>query len=201
MKHDMLAPWAERVPDAPEILTAQDLMAMEDGEWLYELVKGRLVRMPGVGGGHGHINLQVASQLNTYVGQHGLGIVLVGEIGFLLSGPGEPDTVLAADVAFVRSEHVPARESPEWASYWRVAPDLVVEVVSPSQFRPEMAAKARPWLKAGARLVWLLWPAQQQIDIWHAGETQPGVTLRSTDTLDGADVLPGFTVPVASFFA
>lgn len=200
MKHDMLAPWAERVPDTPEMLTAQDLIALEDGEWLYELVEGRLVRMPGVGGGHGHINLNVASRLNTYVAQHGLGIVLVGEIGFLLSRPAEPDTVLAADVAFVRSEHMPARESPEWASYWRVAPDLAVEVASPSQYRPEMATKARAWLRAGVRLVWLLWSAQRQVDVWRAGETRASATLNSTDTLDGADVLPGFTVPVASFF-
>lgn len=201
MKHDMLAPWAERVPDTPEILTAQDLMAMENGEWLYELVEGRLVRMPGVGGGHGRINFKVASQLDSFVEQHRLGTVLVGEIGFLLSRPGEPDTVLAADVAFVRNEHVPARESPEWASYWRVAPDLVVEVVSPSQFRPEMAAKALAWLKAGARLVWLLWPAQRQVDVWRAGDVRPAATLGSMDTLDGADVLPGFTVPVAGLFA
>lgn len=130
-----------------------------------------------------------------------LGTVLSSETGFLLSQPGQPDTVLAPGVSFVRAEHVPAQGSLEWASYWRVAPDLLAEVVSPSQFRPEMAEKACLWLASGARLVWIVWPRARQVDVWLPGHDEPIATLSVSDQLDGRDVLPGFTYPLADLFA
>jgi Uma2 family endonuclease len=80
------------------------------------------------------------------------------------------------------------------------APDLAVEVASPNQFRPEMAAKAQLYLQRGVRLVWVVWSADRQIDVWHPGSDEPVVTLGTNDHLDGGDVLPGFTHPVADLF-
>lgn len=169
--------------------------------------------MPPLGGGHGRASGRLYTALDTYVEQHALGMVTVGEHGFILSLPEQAETVLAADVAFVRTEHVPARTSAEFDAYWPVAPDLVVEVASPSQFRPEMAVKARMWLRAGVRLVWVVWPAQRQVDVWRSQSReslragrQPSTdnvaaTLGEGDTLDGLDVVPGFALPVARVFA
>ena len=113
--------------------------------------------------------------------------------------------MLAGDVAFVRGDCIPARDSAEWKQYWRHAPDIVAEVVSPSQKRDDMDAKARAWLAAGVSLVWIVWPATQQVDVWRPADVgapdQPIQTLGTGDALDGLDVLPGFTYALADLFA
>lgn len=79
-------------------------------------------------------------------------------------------------------------------------PDLAVEIASPSQFRPEMGAKAWLWLQRGTRLVWVVWPKRRHVDVWTPAQDVP-VTLHIGDTLDGADVLRGFTYALADLVA
>ena len=195
-----LAPWAELVPGREhEHMTVDELLALpdDDGRWQYELVEGRLVRMPGPGGEHGMITAALAWAVSSFVMPRQLGLVLAAETGFQLG----PNTVLGADVTFVRAERVPARGSPEWKKYWQLAPDLVAEVASPSQKRDALDAKARAWLAAGTRLVWVIWPDSQQVEVWRPVDTsRPAFTLGLSDALDGLDVLPGFTYPLADLF-
>ena len=75
----------------------------------------------------------------------------------------------------------PARTSPEYSKAWPLAPDSVVEVASPYQCRPEMRAKIRLYLSASARLVWVIWPRQQQVDVWRMGHDEP---LRDVESLE-----------------
>lgn len=65
------------------------------------------------------------------------------------------------------------------------APDLAVEMASPSQYRPGMAEKARRYLTAGTQLVWIVWPKRRHIDVWRSGDLQPSQTLKAGDTLEG----------------
>ena len=201
MKHDTLAPWAEPAPNAKVPMTADELLHLPRDGWQYELVEGRLVRMPPVGSWRGGYSSRLDRALGNYVDDHQLGIVLVGEPGFTLSQPGQPDTVLAPDIAFVAGDRAPAEGSPEGSGFWRMAPDLAIEVVSPSQFHPEMAEKARAWLAAGVRLVWMVWPAAKQVEVWIGGHDEPVATLGIGNALDGRDIVPGFSYPVASLFA
>lgn len=201
MKYHALAPWAEPVPDAKVPMSADELLRLPHDGWQYELVEGRLVRMPPAGPWHGGYSSRLDRALGSYVDDHDLGIVTVGEPGFDLSQPGQPDTVLAPDIAYVRKDRVPVEGSPAGSGFWRLAPDLAVEVVSPSQYHPEMAQKARAWLDAGVRLVWMVWPAAKQVEVWVAGQDAPIAILGVGDTLDGRDVVPGFSYPVASLFA
>ncbi len=128
-----------------------------------------------------------------------LGEVLGADAGFDLTLPGETEeTLLGPDVSFVRAEHVPPSDSTEFDRAWHVAPDLVVEIASPNQYHPEMAAKARRYLAAGLRLVWVIWPKQRQVEVWRPGTDQPVMTLGAADALDGLDVLPGFSYPLAA---
>jgi Uma2 family endonuclease len=90
--------------------------------------------------------------------------------------------------------------TPGVEGYPRVVPDLVVETASPSQSRDGLAAKARAWLQAGVRLVWVVWPKQRVVDVWLPGDEQPHATLGVDGTLDGGDVVPGFSYPVAALF-
>src|SRR5919201_4145444 len=81
------------------------------------------------------------------------------------------------------------------------APDLAVEVATPSQRTGDLAAKVALYLAGGTRLVWVVWPDRQQVDVWHPGDIGPSATLGVSDTLDGEDVIPGFIHPVADIFA
>ena len=103
-------------------------------------------------------------------------------------------------MAFVRTGRYPAKGTPAYQRIWNVAPDLAAEFASPNQYRPEMADKARRYLQAGVRLVWVVWRRYRQVDVWRPGADQPVQTLGEADVLDGLDVLPGFTHPVADLF-
>lgn len=198
----LVAPWAELAPPPyrGRSLTVTALAALRDDGWLYELVFGHLVRMPPPKELHGYMESEIGGTLRAFVKARNLGRVYVGETGFDLTLPDELDqTVLGADVAFLRLDRVPLAGSDE-QSYIAGAPDLVVEIVSPSQFRPEMGAKAWLWLQRGARLVWVVWPKRREVDVWLPGQEVPA-TLNISDVLDGADVLPGFTYALSDLFA
>src|SRR5437764_4160823 len=124
---DTLAPWAE-----PVLMTAEGLLQLPEDGWRYELVEGRLVRMSPTGGRHGQVAAELLLAVGSFVREHGLGVVFAAETGFWLSAPGEPDTVLAPDLALVRAGREP---HPVPDGYPRLVPDLVAEVASPSQGR------------------------------------------------------------------
>ena len=201
MKQETLAPWAEPVPDAPFPMTTNDLLAWPEDGRMYELVEGRLVRMPGSGGEASHIAGYLLTEINLFLRTHKLGLATGADGTFDLTQPGDTyETALVPDVAFVSAGRVPAHTSPEFAKAWHLAPDLVAEVVSPSQYRPEMTAKAKRYLDAGVRLVWIIWPRYQQVDVWRPGADESVATLNMGDTLDGMDVLPGFTYSLSDLF-
>lgn len=153
---------------------------------------------------HGELTQNLSAPLHLYVKAHKLGVVTAAETGYLLSRPGEDDTVFAPDIAFVGAARLadqPPAGSAGRRRHLRVAPDLAVEVPSPDQYRPEMAAKARQYLAAGVRLVWVIWTNRREVDVWQPGSDQPTATLRGDDWLDGLDVIPGFRFPVFELFA
>lgn len=132
--------------------------------------------------------------LESHVRQHHLGVLTAAETGFNLTRPGEKrQTVLAPDIAFVRLEHAPLVEVDDFP---HVASDLAVEVASSGDSRRRMAEKARRWLERGTRLVWIVWPRRREVDVWELGAAIPR-TLTAADTLDGAGVVSGFSIPVA----
>jgi Uma2 family endonuclease len=146
--------------------------------------------------------MDIGAALSTFVRAHSAGVVLAAETGFLISAPEEPDTVLAPDVAFVSTGKIPNSDSPEFRGYWRVAPDLAVEVASPSQTAPELAEKARRWLGSGTPLVWVVWPDSRRVDVWRGNSVDAPATMSGIgDTLTGEDVLLGFSYPVANLFS
>ncbi len=83
------------------------------------------------------------------------------------------------------------------------APELAVEVASPQQSGADMATKVARYLAGGTRLAWVVWPSARTIDVWRRGDgINPTRTLRvdTADQLDGEDVIPGFSHPVAHVF-
>jgi Uma2 family endonuclease len=178
---------------APSAWTIEMLEALPDDGQRYELVEGRLIRMPPPGFDHGDVGENIAYALSSYARAHRLGKVVVGETGWDLTRPDEVrDTVLASDVAFVRADRLPPPPPRKGTTYRPMAPDLVVEVASPSQFgREDLDDKARRWIDRGVRLVWVVWPDRKTVSVWEPGAAKPHI-LTGQAALDGGAVIPGF---------
>lgn len=134
----------------------------------------------------------IATMLSLFVGPRNYGEVVAGEPGYLLEIG--PDTVRAPDVAWVAPGRIPAGT----IGYPNLAPDLAVEVRSPSNSIPELQRKAEMWLSFGTRQVWVADPETTAVTIYRTG-AEP-LTLGEDDTIDGADLLPGFSAPVWNLF-
>jgi Uma2 family endonuclease len=174
--------------------TAEDLWRMPDDGHRYELVRGELRQMPPAGHVHGRVTVNFTTPLDQHVRAHDLGAVYAAETGFQLAS--NPDVVRAPDVAFVRRERVAAVGDVE--GFWPGAPDLAVEVVSPSDGFAEVEEKVFDWLAAGARLVVVLNPRPQTATAYRS--LQNIVVLTASDTLDCSDAVPGFAIAVREIF-
>ena len=104
--------------------------------------------------------------------------------------------MLAPDVAFIAAGRLPPGELPE--SFPDLAPDLVVEIMSPSDSRPAAEAKARTWIRLGARIVWIVDPRRRRITIFE--RDHPSRMLSEADVLTGGAVLREFNCPVRRVF-
>ncbi|MGH7551076.1 MAG: Uma2 family endonuclease [Gemmatimonadota bacterium] len=175
-------------------LTIEEFERQPESELRTELVRGRVVREPPAAGDHGHLCADVAYHLKGYTEEHGGGIVFGAETGFVLFE--DPPTVRAPDAAFVAAERVPPRELR--TGFWRLAPDLAVEIVSPSNTRAEMEAKVSDYLEAGTRLVWILDQRARTVTVHRPGEEIR--LLTGTQVLDGGDILAGFRLPLPDLF-
>ncbi len=193
---DLLAPWAEVVPGYGPA-TVDLRLALPDDGYRYEVVEGVLVRMAGRGDEATTIAGVLQGELYAFVRPRRLGIVTTSDGVYKFPGA---ETGLIPDVGFYRAERralIADRRRPI-----PFAPDLAIEVASPEQRPDELAAKARLYLSGGTRLVWVVWPSSGHIDVWRAGnEGAPAAILGTGDTLDGEDVIPGFSYPVAAVFA
>jgi Uma2 family endonuclease len=186
--------WAQ--PTVAADWTADMLEQLPADSWCYELVEGRVVRMPPPGPEHGRLEGKIYLALALHIRARGLGEIYVGETGWDLTRSGEHrDTVLAGDVAVVRTGRLPLPPPRKGRTYRPLAPDLVVEIASPRQSRPDLAEKARHWIERGVAAVWVLWPDQRELDVWSEGISKPH-TLQGDATLEGGDVVPGFLLPL-----
>ena len=159
-----------------------------------ELVRGDLIVMTPAGGRHGQVAHRVGLLIGNHVLDRNLGRVFAAETGFLLQR--DPDTVRAPDVAFVAADRLEADEIP--AGFPEMAPDLAVEVVSPSDSAPTVQAKVDDWLAAGTRLVWVIDPEARSVTVHRPA--RPAEVFLESDTLDGAPVLSDFRVSVRDLF-
>jgi Uma2 family endonuclease len=175
------------------LLTEDDLAAMPEDGFRHELQAGLLVAEPRPFLLHAQVQARVIELLTGFVRLHGLGRVL-GDGGFLLAR--DPDTVRGPDVAFVTLARW--KTVTDKGRFFRGAPDLAVEVLSPSNRAGEMHAKVADYLAAGARLVWIVDPKRRSVTA-HRTLLAPR-RFGADEVLDGADVLPGFAIPVASIF-
>ena len=183
---------------APMVMTADELLLLSMPDKRTELVRGRLVVREPAGFRHGDIAARVLVAISSYLATDrgsrtsgaARGRVVAAETGFTLQR--NPDTVRAPDVAYVCAERLPSGALVGFADF---APDLAVEVLSPSDRPGEVLSKVADWLTAGTLLVWTIDPERRRAREYRADGSD--VVLSAADYLDGEDVLPGFRVSVS----
>jgi Uma2 family endonuclease len=150
--------------------------------------------MPPAGSEHGALGMKFGFALGQVVYPNNLGELFNSDTGFRIAS--NPDTVRAADLAFIRRERIPESGLPQ--GFWPGAPDLAVEVISPSDRYTEVQEKAGHWLDAGTRMVIVIDPRIRTVMVYSSsGEA---VRLTESGVIDGGDVVPGFSYPVAELF-
>lgn len=174
--------------------TIADLLRLPGDGCRYELLGGELVGLPLNGFEHGEVLGELGTEIKLYLRSHDVGRAAMGDTGIILRR--DPDRVRAPDLCFFSHERLPA--GVRVPSYTDVIPDLVAEVVSPSDTAAAVQQKVEEWLRAGVRLVWVLYPATRTVYAYRSVTDVRVYTVE--DMLDGGEVLPGFACAVAGLF-
>lgn len=164
----------------------------EDGN-KHELSEGELVVMPPVKSLHTLLALTVLEILRTYLSQHAFGRALP-EAGYVLSR--DPLTVRQPDVSLLSHERIAATHAED---YFEGSPELAIEVVSPSDSAQDLGTKVKQYLRFGSKQVWVVYPKSKSVHVFYANGT--GRVLGEDETLDGGDLLPGFSGKIAELFS
>ena len=211
-------------PQAPQTIIVQPgrrISALDyaqlpsEAGWRTELSQGVVVKMPLIRDlRHEHLASTVHGSLWAFVTPRHWGRCILEQGGFNVTLPGETEeTIWGPDVSYSTNDRVTVQEAAIARGEYAPAPDLVVEIASASQSRPELADRAARWLGAGARLVWIVWPASQTADVWwlpatpagSPGSAQPQALTLSAQTplnavLEGRDVIQGFRLALTDLF-
>jgi Uma2 family endonuclease len=176
-----------------KLITGEALLAMGDiGPC--ELIDGRIVPMVPTGNEHGVVEFNLGRHIGNFVAAHKLGWVSGGEVGIYTRR--NPDRVRGADIAFVSRERLPGRLP---KGFLTIAPDLVVEVVSPDDRWQGIRDKLEEYFAIGVHRVWIVEPETHTVLVYRSVADMS--KLGEDDTLTGEGVLDGFTLPVAELFA
>lgn len=181
---------------APPI-TPEDLLSIPDSV-SYELVDGKLVER-NMGFESSEIAARMIFLIALFLRDHRLGR-LVGADASYQCFPDAPNKVRKPDVSFIRSGRFPGDKAP--LGHCPIAPDLAVEVISPKDLAYEIEEKVAEYLAAGVPLVWVVHPPTKTVRVHRSRSSPRGSVseLNESDSLDGEDVLPGFTCPVKELF-
>jgi Uma2 family endonuclease len=176
------------------LVTAEDLLAISSGEFRYELVKGILTKMSPSGTKHGKTAARLLAPLEYHVRANHLGQVYAAETGFKIAS--NPDTVRAPDVAFVSQSRLERIGDIE--GFFPGAPDLAIEVVSPSDSYAEVEEKVLEWLEAGTQMAVVANSRKRILTVFRSFTDIK--VLTEADSLVGENVVPGFVLPVKGLF-
>jgi Uma2 family endonuclease len=174
-------------------MTLEEFARLPQDGARHEMNAGELLTLPPPKPLHALVALAVLEALQEHLKRHNSSRA-VPEAGYLLSS--DPLTIRQPDVSVISRERI---RTANLNSYFEGAPELAVEIVSPSDSAEDLDIKTKQYLQNGAQQVWILYPKTQTVHVFSRGAAT--VILDQDQTLEGGDVLPGFAVPVASLFA
>lgn len=209
MAPDVRARFAALLPAAGQ-MSIDELMALPEHRWRYELIAGQLTQRLPNDLQYDMIQSLLVSALRRAIGIAGIEGMVVQETGVVVSAAGQPDTMFVPALAFIQSSQLPVSGSAAEVPSVRLVPKFVVEIAAPGQERQALADRVRTWMRAGTQIVWVIWPARRQVDVWQGRREVPTsveadtveATIRNVhNTLELEDLLPGFTYPVGHLFS
>jgi Uma2 family endonuclease len=173
------------------LLTAEEFFLLPDPEdgSLQELVRGEVVTMPPAGGLHGVTCSKVDRKIGGFIDAGAGGTLACNDTGIITERG--PDSVRGPDIAYWSKERLPVVP----VGYIDIAPDMLVEVLSPSNTAKQIRAKLKEYFAKGVRLVWVISPEDRTLTIYRTPDE--GRLLHETATLTGEEVLPGFQCRVS----
>ena len=177
-----------------DVSTADQLWELPADGKRYELIGGKLQMMSPAGNEHGRIAMAIGASLFQHVKVLQLGKTYAAETGFLIAR--DPDTVRAPDAAFVSTQRLASVEAS--STYLELAPDLVVEVVSPNDVFSDVEEKVSQWLAAGSKIVLVANPKDASLRIYRLPEKIE--ILRQGDCFDAGDVCGNWNLNVSDVF-
>jgi Uma2 family endonuclease len=175
-------------------MTVDEFSEYNFPEGKVELVRGEPRVMPPAWAPHGWVESNLLGLLLPFVARHHLGRVFADGLGYELIAL--PHTVRNPDVSFVRADRLPAEGLRR--GFLKMAPDLTVEVLSPSETASDLEEKLDDYRAAGTPLIWVIDPDRRTVMI--VSGDAPLRWIRADETLDGGDVVPGFRCRVAELF-
>lgn len=177
----------------PGTATEQDAVDLDlHHDRLCELVDGVLIHKTGELY-YSWLTGVLSSEVTGFVREHGLGVVLAGSAMMRLA----PGVVRIPDASYFAWSRFPGRRLPD-DPVCEIVPDLAMEIISPANTPEEMTRKLKEYFDAGVRLVWYVYPVQREVHVFRSAEDC--AVLRDGDTLEGGDVLPGFSLSLTTFF-
>ena len=179
---------------ASKIWTDEEFMALPDDGHHYEIINGELIDMGNSGALHGYVCSTLVILLGGYVRQHNLGAMLDSSTAFKMKNGNKR----SPDIAFFAKERLQGMAVLP-SGYLEGAPDLAVEVLSPDNTVEEIDDKLTEYFENGSRLVWVINPIQHYVLVYRSAE-EPDRLLKGKDSLDGEEVIPGFSLAIADLF-
>jgi len=177
-----------------KVWTDEEFMALPKDGHRYEIVNGELVDMGNSGALHGNLAIILSSALFSTVNAQKLGSLFDSSTAFKMKNGNKR----SPDISFFAKERLQGMtELP--TGFLEGAPDLAVEILSPGNTVEEIETKITEYFDNGARLVWVISPTQHYVMVYRCAQ-EPDRLLKSVDSLDGEEVIPGFTFPVADLF-
>ena len=174
---------------ARRTLTEDEFMRLPQDGHKYELVDGELLTVT-ISLKHDQTTALSLAQLVPHVLQ---GRISLGQAGFRMRG----GNIRVPDLSFTRRERLPGGQVPN--TFGDAAPDLCVEIISPSEDAADMARKVEEYFDAGAQIVWHVFPDTQTVTVWRS--PTDATALTANDMLSGDNLLPAFSCPVSELFA
>lgn len=181
-------------PPEKKIWTDDEFMALNRDGHRYEIVNGELIDMGNSGAKHGYLAIILSAGLFNCVSTQKLGAMFDSSTAFKMRSGNKR----SPDISFVAKERLQGLDDlPD--GFLEGAPDLAVEILSPSNTVEEIHNKLVEYFENGARLVWVIHPKENYVLVYRSAQS-PDRLLKSTDSLDGENIVPGFSLPIADLF-